>query len=283
LNPTYEVFTGDCIEVMRKMRDGTVRLAVSDPPYNASLYYGDHYDDARPDREYRLWCRRWMREVHRLLTPDGSFVLVINHENGWKLCSEAVEGVGFRLHQVITWLETFGVNYTNMFNKTTIPIFWFAKGEKVAFNREAVTRPSDRLLKYHDRRANPAGKCFDDAWLYLPPCEPADGGDLWRVPRLPGNARERLPEARIKGVDGGTRQLPQLPLKLLTPIVACFSDPGDLVLDPHVGTGTTGAACLPLGRRFVGIELSPETAAIARDRLDRTTAGLLGRTESSES
>lgn len=104
---------------------------------------------------------------------------------------------------------------------------------------------SDRQSKYGDSRANPDGKVWDDVWSINPP-----------IPRLTGTASERIPGPPT-----------QLLLALLRPIVACASEPGDLVLDPFCGTGTTGAACLELGRRFLGVELSPASAALAKKRL----------------
>jgi site-specific DNA-methyltransferase (adenine-specific) len=108
-----------------------------------------------------------------------------------------------------------------------------------------VNRPSDRQTKYGDSRADPAGKCWDDVWGITPP-----------IPRLVDNHHERIPDFPT-----------QLPLDLLRPIVSAHSDPGDLVLDPFSGSGTTGCACIELGRRFVGIELSEKFADLSRKRL----------------
>jgi site-specific DNA-methyltransferase (adenine-specific) len=102
------------------------------------------------------------------------------------------------------------------------------------------------LTKYRDQRANPLGKILDDVWL--------------DIPRLAGTHRERIPGFPT-----------QLPVKLLHRIVGCASEPGDLVIDPFCGSGTTGVACQELHRRFCGIEASEEYAERARTRLDNIT------------
>src|SRR5262249_46230351 len=112
------------------------------------------------------------------------------------------------------------------------------------FNREAVTRLSDRQTKYNDRRADPRGKIWDDVWV---------------IPRLVGTAEERIPDFPT-----------QLPLDLLRPIIGCASDPRDLVLDPFSGSATTGVAALELGRRYVGIEKREKFATLSRKRLAAT-------------
>jgi DNA modification methylase len=116
---------------------------------------------------------------------------------------------------------------------------------RFVFNADAVTRPSDRQAKYGDRRADPGGKLWDDVWGVNPP-----------IPRLVGTAAERIPDVPT-----------QLPLQLLTAVVGCASDPGDLVVDPFAGSGTAGEAAIRLGRRFLGVERSGAFGNLACMRL----------------
>lgn len=115
------------------------------------------------------------------------------------------------------------------------------------FNSDAVSRPSDRQLKYADKRAAPDGKLWDIVWC---------------IPRLVENSQERLPDFPT-----------QLPLALLTPIIQCGSNPGNLVIDPFSGSGTTGVAALLGSRRFIGCELNSRFARAAEVRL-ANVAGL---------
>jgi site-specific DNA-methyltransferase (adenine-specific) len=101
------------------------------------------------------------------------------------------------------------------------------------------------LIKDNDKRANPAGRIWDDVWGIDPP-----------IPRVCGTFKERLAGFPT-----------QLPLALLRPIIGCATDPNDLILDPFSGSATTGVAALELGRRYIGIERSPEFAARSRERL----------------
>lgn len=252
---TWEVVAGDCIPVLEGL-EARPRLVFADPPYNLGIPYGDHYDDARPADEFQRWCEDWMFEVHRVLADDGSFWLLINHEWAWVLAVHATETAGFHLRQWLTWYESFGVNCSGKFNRCSRALLWFTKDrDRFVFNADAVRRPSDRQAKYNDARADPAGKLWDDVWGINPP-----------IPRLVDNATERIPDFPT-----------QLPLALLRPIVGCASDPGDLVLDPFCGSGTTGAACLELGRRFLGIELSGTFADLARKRLLALTPEVAAR------
>jgi DNA modification methylase len=250
-NDRWCILPGDCVERFRQRRDGGMakaRLIFADPPYNIGVDYGDHYDDARSADDFERWCREWIIEAAGNLSDDGSFWLLVNHEWAWVLAGIATQDVGLHLNQWITWYESFGVNCSGKFNRCSRPLLWFTKDPKrFVFNEHAaeIRRESDRQAKYNDPRANPDGKLWDDVWGVNPP-----------IPRLTGTSAERVPGFPT-----------QLPLSLLRPIIAAASDPGDLVIDPFCGSGSTGAACLELGRKFLGFELSDDFAALAEKRL----------------
>src|SRR5262249_8342627 len=177
-------------------------------------------------------------------TADGSFWVLINDENAAEF-KVMLEESGLRLRQWLVWYECFGAKHANGFNRTHRHLLWTGKEQGFVFNAEAVNRPSDRQTKYHDERAQEGGKNWDSVWGIKP-----------SIPRLTGTCAERLPDFPT-----------QLPLALVRPIVGCASDPGDLVLDPFSGSGTTGAVCVELGRRFVGIEKSNDFVELSRKRL----------------
>lgn len=147
----------------------------------------------------------------------------------------------------IKWYESFGVHVPDGFSRTSRHLFYCTRDPyRFVFHREAFHRLSDRHAKYRDARAANAGlKTWDDVWGVNPP-----------IPRLVENAKERVP-----GVPT------QLPLALITPIVLGCSDPGDLVVDPFVGSGTTCAAAVCNGRRFFGSEECRKTAKLATARV----------------
>lgn len=244
---TWRIEQGDCLDLLEEIEDESVRLIFADPPYNIGIEYGDHYDDSRPADEFDGWAQLWLAECFRKLTDDGSLWLLVNHEWARTLCFRA-EDLGYHLRQWITWYESFGVNTTKMFNRCSRPLLWLVKDAgNFVFDEwtDQIRRKSDRQEVYNDRRANAGGKLWDDVWGINPP-----------IPRVAGTHGERI--------DGFPTQLP---LALLRPIVACASAPDDLVLDPFSGSGTTGVACIELGRRFIGMELSEEFADLSRARL----------------
>ena len=122
-----------------------------------------------------------------------------------------------------------------------------------------------RQLVYFDSRANPEGRLPDDTWILRPQDVPhgfGAEGDTWYFPRVAGTFKERA------GWHGC-----QMPEQLLGRIIRACSNPGDVVLDPFGGSGTTLVAAKKLHRRFLGFELSPDYAAAIRKRLDSVRAG----------
>lgn len=251
----WEILTGDCVELLGKQLPGSVRLIFADPPYNIGVPYGDHHDDSIPQEEYLDWCQSWLDASARLLTPDGSMWVLINDE--WAdFYGVMLRDAGLHRRAWIKWYESFGVNCANNFNRCSRHLFYCVKNpDHFVFNPNAVNRPSDRQAKYSDKRADPGGKVWDDVWGLNP-----------EIPRLTGTAKERLPDFPT-----------QLPLKLLLPLVGCASEPGDLVLDPFSGSGTTGAACIQIGRRYLGFEQSPVFADLSRKRLKAAKGSMNGK------
>lgn len=232
---------GDCIETMGDWPPGQVDLAFADPPYNIGYVY-DEYDDDLPGDQYVQWCRKWMGQIKRVLRPDGSFYLAIGDDFAAELCIVGKQ-LGFTLRNWIIWHYSFGQNMKAKFTRAHTHILYFVVDPKnVKFNADMLRFPSARHTEYQDLRANPDGRLPDDVWN--------------DIPRVCGTFKER------QGFHGC-----QLPEALLTRIIMASSDPGDLVLDPFVGSGTTVAVAKRLGRRYLGIDLSPEYVARSERRL----------------
>src|SRR5262245_19044831 len=131
----WGIITGVCIEEMGRLEPGSARLIFADPPYNIGVNYGDHHDDRVTPADYRAWCDRWIRAAARLLTPDGSMWVLINHEESPHV-RLLLEGAGLHQRQTITWYETFGVNCTGKFNRCSRPLFHMTKHQRrFVFNR----------------------------------------------------------------------------------------------------------------------------------------------------
>lgn len=246
----FRIIAGDCLEELAKLDAGSAGLCFADPPYNVGIDYGDgEAADRLPDDAYLAWCRSWFDQVRRVLAGDGAFWLLCGYEYADLLAVE-LRRAGFHRRSWLTWYETFGVcnSSRSNFSRTSRPLFYCVKDpRRFCWNADAVSRPSDRQTKYDDARADPAGKVWDD---------------VWQIPRVAGTFGERVPGFPT-----------QLPLALLLPVIGATSDPGDLVLDPFNGSGTTGEAAIRLGRRYLGIEKQPEFARLALQRLKGVPCG----------
>ena len=167
------------------------------------------------------------------------------------------------------WYYTFGVNCVRGFSRSHTHLLHFVKDPKnFTFNAEnpSVRVLSARQLVYADNRANPMGRLPDNTWILRPQDTPAGGfapmHDTWYFARVAGTFHER------EGFHGC-----QMPEQLLGRIIRVSSNPGELVLDPFAGSGTTLAAAKKLGRQWLGLELSREYVRRARKRVDQACAG----------
>ena len=256
---------GDCLEGLAKVKDGSVDLAFADPPFNIGYEY-DIYNDKRDADQYLDWTRRWISEAARVLKPEGTLWLAIGDEFAAELKVIAHREVGLSLRNWVIWYYTFGVHCKRKFARSHAHLFYFVKDPKAfTFNDGEVRVPSARQLVYFDARADPKGRVPDDTWILRPQDVPegfTGDGDTWYFPRVCGTFKERA------GWHGC-----QMPEQLLGRIIRACSNPGDVVLDPFGGSGTTLVTAKKLDRRFLGFELSPEYAAQIQGRLEATKVG----------
>lgn len=237
------IICGDCIEVLGGVAEPFADLIFADPPFNIGYKYDQYYDKVKR-KNYIAWTKEWMSVCKKVLKPAGSFYIAIGDDYAAHVKIIADE-LGLVMRNWIIWHYTFGQQTKNKFARAHTHIFYFVNDAKrFTFNDHAVRVPSDRQLIYNDWRANPAGKMPDDVW---------DG-----YSRVCGTFRERA----------GWHPC-QMPESLLARIITASSNPGDCVLDPFSGSGTTAAAAVQLGRNYVGIEISPKYVANSNERLAR--------------
>jgi site-specific DNA-methyltransferase (adenine-specific) len=258
-----EVLAGDCVELLSKIPAGSVDLVFADPPFNIGYEY-DRYDDRRAKADYLAWTERWLSAARRVLKPTGAMFVAIGDEYAAEV-KVRLDALGLTMRNWIVWHYTFGVNCTKKFNRSHAHIFYHvADPKRFTFNPDGVRVPSARQTTYADRRANPVGKLPDDTWV-LRPQETADHfcptGDTWYASRVCGTFRERTPHPC------------QMPEAVLERIIRAASNPGDKVIDPFAGSGTTLAVAKRLGRQYLGIELSEEYADGVRKRLQQIEFG----------
>ncbi len=265
----------DCVKGLAGLPEGSVDLAFADPPFNIGYDY-DVYDDKRATDDYLAWSRTWIEGISRVLKPNGTFWLAIGDEYAAEFKVLCTRELGLHCRSWVIWFYTFGVHCKHKFTRSHAHLFHFVKdAKKFTFNSLDVRVPSARELVYGDKRADPDGRVPDDTWMMAPtlPAEDAtkDGfilrpqdipdrfppdSDTWYYSRVAGTFAER------RGWHGC-----QMPEQLLGRIVRACSNPGDLVVDPFGGSGTTLAVAKKLDRRYIGFELSTEYANKINERL----------------
>jgi site-specific DNA-methyltransferase (adenine-specific) len=271
---TNQIVQGDSIKVLNDGPEGWIDLAFADPPFNIGyLYHG--YDDRRKTDDYLQFSRDWMAAVHRALKPNGSFYLAIGDDYAADLCVIARRELGFNMRNWIIWHYTFGQQPKFKFARSHTHILYFTKSENnFTFNADAIRVASARQTTYADARANPKGKLPDDVWYLRPQETPeplfAPEGDTWNVSRVCGTFKER------EGWHGC-----QMPIGVLNRIILSSSNPGDIVVDPFNGSGTTVVAAALLGRKYVGIDQSAEYVGFAKQRLQHALEKPAGATNGS--
>jgi site-specific DNA-methyltransferase (adenine-specific) len=243
----------------------SVDLTFADPPFNIGYDY-DVYEDRADAEHYLDWTRAWGRAMHRVLKPTGTFWLAIGDEYAAELKLIFQKELGLTCRSWVVWYYTFGVNCTKKFSRSHAHLFHFVKDPKnFTFNSLTIRVPSARQLVYADARADSRGRLPDDTWILRPQDLP-DGfqpeEDTWYFSRVCGTFKERA------GWHGC-----QMPEQLLGRIIRACSNPGDVVLDPFAGSGTTLVVAKKLGRKWVGFELSPHYATQAQSRLDAACEG----------
>lgn len=262
-----QIHHGSCLDKLTQLSDLSVDLIFADPPFNIGYQY-DLYDDQKTEDEYLDFCKSWISQCHRALKSNGSFWLAIGDEYAAEL-KVLCKQLGFHSRSWVIWYYTFGVNCARGFSRSHTHLFHFVKDkDDFTFNGEnpAVRVASARQLVYADSRANSKGRLPDNTWILRPQDVPSPGftesHDTWCYSRVAGTFKER------EGFHGC-----QMPEQLLGRIIRISSNPGDLVVDPFAGSGTTLAVAKKLGRQYLGVELSKDYVSRIQTRLDGCKPG----------
>ncbi|MFL9840350.1 site-specific DNA-methyltransferase [Sphingomonas sp. ST-64] len=245
--PLDSIIQQDCIEAMRALPAASVDMIFADPPYNLQLGGdlarpdGSHVDAVTDDWDkfdslsaYDAFTRAWLAEARRVLKPNGTIWVIGSYHNIFKVGS-AIQDLGFWILNDIIWrkanpMPNFkGTRFTNA-HETLI---WASMGEKAkyTFNYRSMKTLNDELQMRSD----------------------------WEFPICGG--QERLKK-------NGTKVHPtQKPEALLYRVMLACTKPGDIVLDPFFGTGTTGAVAKRLRRHWIGIEREGGYVEAAQERI----------------
>ncbi|MEJ7777809.1 MAG: site-specific DNA-methyltransferase [Sphingomicrobium sp.] len=245
------ILHGDCVAEMAKLPDKSVDMIFADPPYNLQLggdlfrpeggrvdAVDDDWDKFDSFAVYDDFTRDWLAEARRILKDNGTIWVIGSYHNIYRVGS-LLQDAEFWILNDIVWRKSNpmpnfrGTRFTNAHET----LLWCAKNEKAryTFNYRTMKALNDDLQMRSD-------------WV-LPIC----GG----------------PE-RVRGDDGAKAHPTQKPEALLYRILLACTKPGDIVLDPFFGTGTTGAVARRLGRRWIGIEREKSYVKVARERIAST-------------
>lgn len=241
------VRVGDCADLLwSDGYSGTVDLVVADPPYNIGYDY-DQYDDSKSLSDYIDFTELWLSRCYSALKPGGTIWVAIGHEFVHRMRVILEDEFGFSFRHHVVWHYSFGTNRKNLLTRSSSHLLHYVKsGGVVTWNGDEIREPSYRL-EVGDKRANPAGRLPDDVWSYK---------------RIAGTHKERIKWHPC-----------HLPEAIVARIIRASSNPGDLVLDPFCGSGTSWVVAKKLGRRFDGCELSADYAAKSFERASGVVAG----------
>jgi modification methylase len=245
--PLDQILMDDCVAVMKSLPDACIDMVFADPPYNLQLggdlfrpeggrvdAVDNDWDKFDSNAVYDAFSKAWLREAHRILKPNGTLWVIGSYHNIFRV-GATLQDEGFWILNDIIWrkanpMPNFkGTRFTNA-HETLI---WASKGEdaRYTFNYRAMKTLNDELQMRSD----------------------------WSFPICGG-------QERIKR--NGTKAHPtQKPEALLYRILLACTKPGDVVLDPFFGTGTTGAVAKRLQRHFIGIEREADYVDVAQERI----------------
>lgn len=252
------LYLGDRLELLRAIPDEAASLVVTSPPYNL----GKDYEDEVGLGEYLESQAETIAEAVRICADDGSICWQVGNyvENGEIMPLDIMLYPIFRAHNLklrnrIVWHFGHGLHCSKRFSGRYEVILWFTKTDEYYFDLDAVRVPQKYPgKKYYkgpkagELSGNPKGK---------------NPSDVWDMPNVKANHREK------------TEHPCQFPIALVERLILALTEPGDLVVDPYVGVGTTAAAAVLHGRRAAGADIIPRYLEIAKERVRQAATGTL--------
>lgn len=212
------LFKGDCRKILAKMESNTFDLVFADPPFNLGKNYGRKVSDNMPDDEYISWCKEWVSECYRVL-KDGGSIFIWNLPR-WNIeLAHHLRSIGAEFRHWIAVDMKNSMPIKGRLYPSHYSLLYFTKGKPKVFNRQytpiSICRHCGKELKdyggYRDK-IHQDGISLSDIWYDISP---------------------------VRHKSTKTRQANELPEKLIHRIISLATNPGDLILDPFGGSGTT--------------------------------------------
>ena len=248
--PVNQILLGDCIEILDSLPAESVDVIFADPPYNLQLSGDLHRpNNSRVDGVEEQWDRfdsfaaydrftqAWLTAARRVLKPNGTLWVIGSYHNIYRV-GATLQDLSYWILNDIVWVKTNpmpnfrGKRFTNAHET----LLWCAKSKEAryTFNYEAMKALNEDLQMRSD----------------------------WVMPLCTG-------QERLKNHKGEKAHPTQKPEAMLHRVILAASNPGDVILDPFFGTGTTGAVAKRLGRDFIGIEREAQYAEVAKKRISK--------------
>lgn len=241
VKPFYEsnlgvLFDQDCLKILPKIHENSIDTVFADPPFNIGKVYRKNTNDRRPDHDYIDWSKEWIRECVRILKPGGSIFLynlpkwnIIFGNYLMELGMEFRHWIAIELNML---LPIQGRLYPSHYS-----LLYYSKGKPNVFRKirtpiEECRHCNKEIKDYggHRKAMNPNGVNLKDVWTDIPP-------------------------VRHKKFKSKNRKANALSTKITDRIIEMSTRPGDIVLDPFGGSGTTFASCEIKKRNWIGIEI----------------------------
>lgn len=245
------IYTGDSIQVIKdEILPESINLIFADPPYGISgkslewkakkySKVNESWDKISPE-DYTKFTKNWIEACHTVMKSNGSLFVCCSKHN-IAVVDTAIRASGFLVNNIIVWeKENAMPNMTGRtFTHSTEFIIWAVKGPKWVYNRDEAKLINPNKTKSGELKAM---------------------RDVWTIPMCGG-------KERIKGPDGKAAHKTQKPEALVERCIRICSNPGDLVLDPFLGSGTTAKVAKDWKRSYIGIEMNPDYVRMAEERL----------------
>jgi len=244
-----KIILGDCIEVMKQIPDESIDLIFADPPYNLQLTndlwrpnetkvngVNEEWDKFKSFEDYDDFTFKWLNECHRILKRDGTIWTIGTYHNIFRI-GKIMQDLGYWILNDIIWIKINPMpNFKGTrFNNAHETLIWASKNKdsKYTFNYKTMKTYNDDLQMRSD----------------------------WYIPICQGDERVKINNKKAHPT--------QKPEALLYRIINATSKPGDIILDPFAGTGTTLAVAKKLNRKFIGIEKEDLYVKVCKERLDK--------------
>lgn len=243
------LFAADCMAVLPTIKDGVVDTVFADPPFNLGKEYGESCNDLKSSEEYLKWCKGWVAECVRTIKPGGAFFMYNLPKWNVLLGAYLTElGMDFR-HWIAVEISAC-LPIPGRLHPSHYSLLYYTKGKPKTFRRirtpiQTCRHCDGEVKDYGGHRGamNPKGVTLKDVWTDIPPVR------HWKF-----KSKERRANA--------------LSTKILDRVVEMSTNPGELVLDPFGGSGTTFAVCEKKGRQWIGTEID-----FAQEIIDRLESG----------